>query len=181
MKKVQLIMMGLFTLVTMLSFGQTPTVDDVLNKRVKGDLEAIQLDNGAVLNIGDTIIIGMATGNGRYNFVTQNSICTSTVTCIDGYYSMGPTAGGSKVIIKDIKARNKRVVVLATHAQGFVYGTRILSISSAIESGEIKISGFMSSDEALSELKKAKDKLDLGLITQEEFDKKKEELSKFIK
>ena len=39
----------------------------------------------------------------------------------------------------------------------------------------------MSSDEALNELKKAKDKLDLGLITQEEYDKLKEELSKLIK
>jgi hypothetical protein len=36
----------------------------------------------------------------------------------------------------------------------------------------------MSSDEALSELKKAKDKLDLGLITQEEFNSIKTELSK---
>ena len=33
----------------------------------------------------------------------------------------------------------------------------------------------------MQELKKAKDKLDLGLITQEEFEIKKSELSKFIK
>lgn len=39
----------------------------------------------------------------------------------------------------------------------------------------------LSSEEALTELKKLKDKLDLGLITQEDYDKKKEELSKFIK
>jgi predicted Zn-dependent peptidase len=39
----------------------------------------------------------------------------------------------------------------------------------------------MTSDEALSELKKCKDKLELGLITQEEFDSKKSELSKSIK
>ncbi len=39
----------------------------------------------------------------------------------------------------------------------------------------------MTSDEALAELKKTKDKLDLGLITQEEYDKKKAELTPFIK
>ncbi len=39
----------------------------------------------------------------------------------------------------------------------------------------------MSSDEALAELKKAKDKLDLGIITQQEYDKLKEELMPFIK
>lgn len=39
----------------------------------------------------------------------------------------------------------------------------------------------MTSDEALTELKRWKDKLDLGLVTKEEFDAKKAELSKFIK
>lgn len=39
----------------------------------------------------------------------------------------------------------------------------------------------MSSDDALKELKKEKDKLDLGLITEEEFNKRKEELIKYIK
>lgn len=43
------------------------------------------------------------------------------------------------------------------------------------------IDNSMNSDEALSELKKAKDKLDLGLISQSEYDNKKLELSKFIK
>jgi hypothetical protein len=37
------------------------------------------------------------------------------------------------------------------------------------------------SDEALAELKKAKDKLDLGLINQEQFEEIKTELKKYIK
>ena len=39
----------------------------------------------------------------------------------------------------------------------------------------------MSSDEAITLLKKYKDKLDLQLITQEEYNKQKQELSKYIK
>ena len=39
----------------------------------------------------------------------------------------------------------------------------------------------MTSDEALSELKKSKDKLDLGLITQEKYDSVKAILIKYIK
>jgi len=39
----------------------------------------------------------------------------------------------------------------------------------------------MSSDEALSELKRAKDKLELGLITQATYDSLKVEYSKYIK
>ena len=38
----------------------------------------------------------------------------------------------------------------------------------------------MTNDEALDKLKKAKEKLDLELITQEEYDKKKEELKQYI-
>ncbi|MEN9326163.1 MAG: hypothetical protein RI943_584, partial [Bacteroidota bacterium] len=57
---------------------------------------------------------------------------------------------------------------------------QILKFESAIENGEIK-SKKMSSDDALTELKRYKDKLDLGLITQKEYDEKKTELSKLIK
>jgi hypothetical protein len=39
----------------------------------------------------------------------------------------------------------------------------------------------MTGEEVLEELKKAKDKLDLGLITQHEYDKIKTELTPFIK
>jgi hypothetical protein len=56
----------------------------------------------------------------------------------------------------------------------------ILKFESAISYGEIKSKG-MTSDDALNELKKAKDKLDLGLISKEEFEVKKTELVKFIK
>jgi hypothetical protein len=54
------------------------------------------------------------------------------------------------------------------------------NIEDAITVGEVKSFG-MSSDEALAALKKAKDKLDLGLISQEEYDKIKAELTPFIK
>jgi hypothetical protein len=39
---------------------------------------------------------------------------------------------------------------------------------------------FYQSDDALAQLKKAKDKLDLGIIKQEEYDKIKAELSVYI-
>lgn len=48
------------------------------------------------------------------------------------------------------------------------------------ENGEVKGYG-KTSDEALAELKKAKDKLNLGLISQDEYDKVKAELVPFIK
>ena len=54
-----------------------------------------------------------------------------------------------------------------------------IQIENAIATGEVKSFG-LTSDEALSELKKAKDKLELGLITQQKYDSLKTALSKFI-
>ena len=45
---------------------------------------------------------------------------------------------------------------------------------------EINQSQDLTSEEAIKELEKWKKKLDLQIITQEEYDKKKEELMKFI-
>jgi hypothetical protein len=55
-----------------------------------------------------------------------------------------------------------------------------IQFENALSTGEIKGLG-MTSDEALAELKKAKDKLDLGLINQEQFEEIKTELKKYIK
>jgi len=57
-----------------------------------------------------------------------------------------------------------------------------VDFESALQSGElIGKKGSISSADAINELKKAKEKLDLGLITVEEYDKKKSEMIKFIK
>lgn len=49
-----------------------------------------------------------------------------------------------------------------------------------MQNGEIKGLG-MTSDAAMEQLKKEKEKLEMDLITEEEYNKRKEELMKFIK
>ena len=58
-------------------------------------------------------------------------------------------------------------------------GLACTNFEEAIAVGEVQTKP-SSSDAALQELKKWKEKLDLQIITQEEYDKKKEELMKFI-
>ena len=96
------------------------------------------------------------------------------------FYPLDNTASNSKVVIKKMKAGNRLMYVYTTKPQGYVYPLVIVNFESAVLNGEVK-SKVMSSDEALEELKKWKSKLDLELITQEEFDAKKKELSGFIK
>lgn len=54
------------------------------------------------------------------------------------------------------------------------------NFEAALACGEVNTKGY-SSDSALQELKKWKEKLELEIITQEEYDQKKAELMKFIK
>jgi hypothetical protein len=66
------------------------------------------------------------------------------------------------------------------------YTTYTFIFNKAIESGEVVSKNpqyFVAptSQQALEQLKKAKEKLDLGLITKDEYDKKVNELKKYIK
>jgi hypothetical protein len=56
----------------------------------------------------------------------------------------------------------------------------MILLEDALNKGELK-SKIMTSEEALFELKKAKDKLDLGIITQEEFNALRTKLAPLIK
>lgn len=160
MKKVQLIMMVLFALVTTISFGQNnnATYEEVITKKKKGKLESYTTKNGETFNIGDTLILGVAFRNEQFDYIQQNAGIAT--------YPLPNSASGSLIVIKSIRAISKTIQIKTTSPQGFVYPLWVINFEGAINNGEIN-SGIMTSDEALSQLKKEKDKLDLGLITQE--------------
>lgn len=89
---------------------------------------------------------------------------------------------GKKAIIKNLKLTGYKKSGFAVQVVANMTGIGLMYIDfeNALASGEIVGLG-MTSDKALEELKKAKDKLDLGIITQEEYDKIKSELMEFIK
>ena len=55
-----------------------------------------------------------------------------------------------------------------------------IQLDQALDAGEIRFNG-MTSDEAMSALKKAKDKLELGLMTQVRYDSLKAVYAKLVK
>jgi hypothetical protein len=146
--------------------------NEVISKQKKGQIDKYITQKGEEFKVGDTITIGVAFRNEQFDFIQQNAGIS--------YYPLQNTASNSKVVIKSMNIKSKIVVVNTTKPQGYVYGLLIVNFESALLNGEV-MSKIMSSDEALSELKKCKDKLDLGLISEEEYKKKKEELSKYIK
>jgi len=155
-----------------IAFAQTATYDDVINKKVKGKINTYISKSGEVFNVGDTITLGASVANVNYTTLFQNAI-TST-------YPLQNRYSGSICRIKSMRSTAKVVPTRFTKPQGCGFAILSINLQVSIDLGEIQ-SELITSDQALTELKKCKDKLDLGLITQDEFNKKKEELSKYIK
>ncbi len=174
MKSLNLILFLFFACIAILpSFGQAiATYNEVISKQKTGSIDKYITQNGEIFKVGDTITLGVSFRNDYFDYIQQDFGIE--------FYALSNTASNSKVVIKKIAIRSKTVVVNTTKPYGFIHGLKVRNFDSAISSGEI-VSKIMTSDQALTELKKWKDKFDLGLISEEFYKQKKEELSKFIK
>tara|TARA_R110000782_G_scaffold181890_1_gene272139 strand:- start:151 stop:666 length:516 start_codon:yes stop_codon:yes gene_type:complete len=130
--------------------------------------------NGNEYKLGDTLTIGRGSNNGNYSHVFG--------TVLLQQQPLSPSHMGRKVIVMKMKVTGTKRAGFKLHVTTRISGnfTYFFWLKDAVSSGEIEGSGY-SSDQALAELKRCKDKLDLGLITQEEFNAKRMELAKFIK
>ena len=160
------------------SFAQEQvTYADVNNGTVtKGKFESYIAKDGSEFKIGDRIEFGMPSGvNGK--FVTIQKVDLAGTVYVVGAEAINTSAEIKKIRVSGNKRAGFKVNFQTKGMTGV--DNYFVNIEDAILVGEIKSDG-MTSDQALQELKKAKDKLDLGLISQEEFDKLREELSKYI-
>lgn len=133
--------------------------------------------DGIQYKVGDTLKIGMPSGLRTFAFV-QSVDFMGTIT-----YAAAAFAN-TEVVIKKIRISGSSRTGYKANFQtkATAVSNFFIDFESALKSSElIGKKGSISSTEAINELKKAKEKLDLGLITQEEYDKKKSELIKFIK
>ena len=151
-------------------FAQTLNGVDILKS--KGQFNEFVSVDGQSFKVGDTLTIGVPFRNNEFLYMFQNAGIAM--------YPVYMNASGSKVIIKKIHVMMKVLYVNVTHPQGYVYGLMINKFDEALKYGEIK-TNMMSSSEAINKLKDEKEKLNLGIITQEEYDAKKSILIKFIK
>jgi hypothetical protein len=175
------ILFGLLMLFSLLSFGQVRQISyDTISKysnnhlKLKGSIiydEYLSKD-GYLYKVGDIIKINKPINGDKFSFINDR---------------FSQIQASSMMIGKDMIIKN--IIVTGFKNTGYelcmtinnpMTADYILKFESAISYGEI-ISKVMTSDDALSELKKAKDKLDLGLISKEDYEVKKSELIKFIK
>lgn len=178
MKKIVLV---LLILMSVLSYSQVRQISyDTIQKysdqklKLKGSIvydEYLSKD-GFLYKVGDVIKINKPTSGDKFSFITDrfNQLQASSVIT------------GKDMVIKNILVigfKNTGYELCMTINNPTI-PDNILKFENAIYYKEINSKG-MSSDDALNELKRAKDKLDLGIISKEEYEVKRLELIKFIK
>ena len=161
----------------------------------------IKFEDGSVLGIGDKMRYGVPSGTNQ-STSTQAGLFSSSTTRTNNftYIMMGRMGaammGGITYLPENFKGRDaeiENIKLYKSKKEGKPHGASIifnnpgmditvLDLAFALQYGEIiNPKAGMTSEQALAELKKAKDKLDLGLITQQQFDSLKVVLSKIIK
>jgi hypothetical protein len=146
-------------------------------KRPKGSFTSYESKDGSIYKIGDKITIGVPSSNKTFTFITEGDGLLLPIT------QLLASASGQQVEIMriDVFGSKRTGFYASLRCKGLtVLSNYSVQLENAISVGEVKSFG-MTSDEALTELKKAKDKLDLELITQAEYDKIKADLMKYIK
>jgi hypothetical protein len=143
----------------------------------RGEYTSYVGSDGGIYKIGDRIKIGVPSSNKTFAFIWMGDGILTPLQPLPAAQS-GTETEIKKIFISGNKRTGYSVSMRTKGVIGLLNYT--IQFENAMSTGEIKGTG-MTSDEALAELKKAKDKLDLGLITQEEYDKKKAELTPFIK
>ena len=174
--KLNLIAALIFSISASIVTGQEIKYTDLATAE-RGEFTSYLASDGAVYKIGDRIKIGVPSSNKTFAFITEGDGILLPITNLTAFSS------GTETEIK-------RIWVYGSKRAGYAVSFRTkgytgvsnytIQFENALAVGEVKGFG-LSSDDALDQLKKAKDKLDLGLITQEEFDKLKAELAKYIK
>ena len=138
-------------------------------KQIKGRYQSYIAKDGSVINIGDKVTIGKPSSNKTFAFIIS-------------ILAMAPAGVGITGFTYEIK----NIFVDGANDVGFTVfmltkkGMIQIAYEQAVAFGEI-VSDVMSSDQALAELRKQKDKLDLEIISQAEYDSIKAVLIKYIK
>ena len=175
-QKMKQILLVLVLFCSISGFAQTATFTDVLmNKRGDYD-EYISPDNGS-FKVGDTITLGKPATGKYFSCVGFHGLLGETLISAD------IKDAGNKAVIKRIVIQYNILTIktfkpLLSNTSNF--GFNINNLEIAIANGEI-VCNVLSSEDALTKLETEKKKLDLGVITPEQYEMKKKELIKYIK
>lgn len=192
-------------LISLVSMAQKEVSDTLDFNRFKEDgyyssyknnhlFNAMKLTDGSYVKVGDEIIIGKPSGtttilqanpglfSGSTNTVSAFSLLTigrMGLSVMAGMQYLPSTWSNTKVLIKEIK-KGWTIFELKGVNGGNIIGT-IIAFAGAIDNGEIiNPNASMTREQAIVKLKEAKDLVELGMMTKEDFEKLKIELTPLI-
>lgn len=128
--------------------------------------------NGDIIKVGDSLMIGKAMDPDGFRYISQ------------GGGRMHATHGGKPFVIHKIKSYGKEKSGFTIWISFKGYGLLPVDVDyeNALAAGEIvNRTGTLTRQQAIDKLKESKELLDLEVITQEEYDAIREEVSKTIK
>lgn len=182
----------IFTAILLLVCGAAMAQDAGLTATSHADLEnwdrsknrrynAYTAKDGHTYRLEDKLTFGSTSDGKTYRYMWERVNALHILGEVPPMPISGKLAGRTGVIKNIIVNGNKKTghVVTVVLAVGGASRVEVRPFEMALESQEI-ISQGMTKDAALKELKEAKDMLDLGLITKEQFEAKKAELSQYI-
>ena len=162
---------------TTLSFAQLVTFEEFQASKnpEKVELDSYQAENGEVFKIGDKITIANPSmSNDEYLNVVENDLGTLKRININ---KKGFETEIKKFRIYGKKRTGFNVVAVTKSTLGL--SNYWVEIEPAIKNGEIETS-VLTREQAIAKLKETKDLLDLDMITKEEYEKVKKELTPVI-
>lgn len=169
---------------------------DVVKKSYKTSFfveNSLSLADGSAINIGAELKLGASASkiSNRYESIYVGTINGLAANALSGATPIMASTSfqGNTYVVSKIKCKRFQgqlsflLELTNSKSTAALKSMKTLVASSlSIQNGEVvNPNAPMTSEEALAELKKAKDKLDLELITQEEFDEIKTKLAPLIK
>ena len=154
-------------------------------------IDTLILKDGSKLKVGDTLIFGTPFNNRKeYQHIIFGKFTLAKALMMTPTY-MPDNWHGSKVVITEIYLTHSKMskispvtfhCFVADYTQpGISCNRSIFYISEAINKGEIiNPNAAMTREQAIAKLKESKDLLDLGLLSQEEYNRIKSELTPII-
>lgn len=178
MKKV---LAGLMILISSSSIAQKTITYEEMKTITKGAFENIECDvyvgkDGHSYKVGDTLKIGMPSSNKTYAFIQEGNALIAPKPA-DVSIS-GNTTVIKKIYVGGTKRTGFSMYVVSKGMCG-VCPQYYINLEEAFASKELKSLG-MSREEAIAKLKEAKDLVDLGMMSKEDFEKLKAELTPLI-
>ena len=162
-------------------FGQKTITYEEMKTISKGTFENIECDvyvgkDGHSYKVGDTLKIGMPSSNKTYAFIQEGNALIAPKPA-------DVSVSGNTTIIKKIYVggtkRTGFTMYIVSKGMCGMCPQYYINLEEAFASKELKSLG-MSREEAIAKLKEAKDLVDLGMMSKEDFEKLKAELTPLI-